>query len=1146
LFCYDIGDAETFFGRDVEIAECMRRLETAGMLAVVGPSGSGKSSLIRAGVAAALAGEGRRPFVVTAGSRPTIVLTDTPSTDTVLIVDQFEEVFTLCTDLEERDRFFAGLVVEASSCPVVISLRADHLGGVAQYPEIARLVERGLYLLGPMDEAGLRAAITGPAESAGLLLEPGLVDLLVREVEGRPGALPLLSHALRRTWERREGRTLTVAGYQATGGIRGSVAQSAEQLYESLTARQQELLRQVLLRLVSAANQGDPVRTRVLRRLLLTDPEREDIVERLVAARLVTADGETVQIAHESLARAWPRLVGWLEEDVEGQRILRHLSASADAWDGMGRPDSELYRGARLTRTLDWRRTAGPDLTATESAFIDAGVAVRDGQEWAAEQQARQQVRTRRRTRVLVTGVAGLLIVALVAGLVAMRQQQQREAADLAAVVAEASRVDEASHNAPDVVQALLLALEANRRHDSPETRAVLADLLSGQHALIRSLSVPNPVQSLAVSPDGATLMVGEGDRGIDTYSTDTYGQTDHSDLPGWVMNYRADGHQLLFAGTGQNGLTASGNSLPAAVTVALSSRLDFLQLILNGDHVSAGDAAYSGNDSRIAAYGYGLDGGNVTGQQSIVDSAVAVWDTTAPQTPIMTLRPMPSFAVALSPDGRTLYVGTQRPALTAISVPDGRVLNSIPLLAGTPLLPKPADVSSIWDALSDTIEVSPDGKTLAVAEGNDVVLYDAATLSELRRLRRHSDLVRSLRFSPDGTMLATGSDDHTARVWNVALGAEIYELTGHTDAVLAVAFAPDGGTLDTGGLDRHVLVWDLTGRRQFATRIVDEAPPDTHIGVAVPAPDGRTVVDAGSSASEKLRFLDVATGQPGAAIIDSGADPLATWLPDDARVLTVAGRDLHLWDGQAGQIVADGTVAGSGITALAATADGAFAVVGERDGSVRRVETRALAAAGRRVRLDHAVTAVAPGAGATAVALLDDKSYAVVDLADGTVLRQGSLGIKPSAAAISPDGHRLAVGGSTGEVGMLDLDSQEWITAPAVAHRQFVDSISFAADGATFVTASYDGGVRLWDGTNGAQVAGVRVGEKPSSAAAVLPPDGQAAIIATSDGAVYRLPTGFDQWRDFACTVAGRNLTTVEWQTVFGNEPHRDTCAAG
>ena len=216
LFCYDVDDAETFFGRDAEVAECVRRLESVGMLAVVGPSGSGKSSLVRAGVAAALVRAGRHPFVVTAGSRPTALLTDTPpedSADTVLVVDQFEEVFTLCTDPEERIRFFAGLVAEANSCPVVISLGADRLGALAGYPDIARLVERGLYLLGPMDEAGLRAAITGPAQWAGLLLEPGLVDLLVREVEGQPGALPLLSHALRRTWERREGRTLTVAGY---------------------------------------------------------------------------------------------------------------------------------------------------------------------------------------------------------------------------------------------------------------------------------------------------------------------------------------------------------------------------------------------------------------------------------------------------------------------------------------------------------------------------------------------------------------------------------------------------------------------------------------------------------------------------------------------------------------------------------------------------------------------------------------------------------------------------------------------------------------------------------------------------------------------------------------------------------------------
>ena len=254
--------------------------------------------------------------------------------------------------------------------------------------------------------------------------------------------------------------------------------------------------------------------------------------------------------------------------------------------------------------------------------------------------------------------------------------------------------------------------------------------------------------------------------------------------------------------------------------------------------------------------------------------------------------------------------------------------------------------MDSIWDALSDTIEVSPDGKTLAVAEVNDVVLYDAATLTELRRLRGHSDLVRSLRFSPDGTMLATGSADHTARVWDVALGAEIHQLTGHTDAVLAVAFSPDGGTLYTGGLDRHVLVWDLTGRRQLATRIVDPAPPDTHIGVAVPSPDGRTVVYAGSRDRRETpipRRRHRASRAPRSPI--AGADPLAAWLPDDTHVVTVAGRDLRVWDRRTSQIVADQTVAASDITALAATPDGGFVVVGERDGSVERVETRALPA---------------------------------------------------------------------------------------------------------------------------------------------------------------------------------------------------------
>ena len=634
LLCYDIGDADMFFGRDIEIADCMRRLQGVRLLAIVGPSGSGKSSLVRAGIAAALERTGRRPFVVTAGSRPTSVLTDAPSVDTVLIVDQFEEVFTHCTT-QERERFFAGLVAEAAGCPVVISMRADHLGALAAYPDIARLIERGLYLLGPMDEDGLRAAITGPADSAGMLLEPGLVDLLIREVDGQPGALPLLSHALRRTWERREGRTLTVEGYRATGGIRGSVAQSAEQLYESLTESERLVLRQVLLRLVSATDEGDPVRTRVNRRVLSTDPEREHIIDRLVSARLVTADQETIQIAHEALVRAWPRLSNWLDDDVEGLRILRHLTAAADAWQGMGEPDSELYRGTRLSKALGWRSTTQPDLTLTEIAFLDRSAAVRDMEQAVAEERQRHQARARRRTRLLVTGVAALLVAVLVAGLLVVRQQEQREAADLATAIAEAGRLDDAARNAPDVGRALLLAVEAHKLHDSADTRAVLADLLAHHAALIRSVTVPGPVQALAVSPDGSTLLVGAGNNGISTYSTGSLNEVSaNTVMPGWTMEYRNDGQQLLLAGRGTRGLGEGPDDLSAALTDRGISVLRNLQVDgIAGGYNYAKDAAYSADGRMVAVAAMGYDE-----FAKPVDSAVLVWEATAPDQPILRL----------------------------------------------------------------------------------------------------------------------------------------------------------------------------------------------------------------------------------------------------------------------------------------------------------------------------------------------------------------------------------------------------------------------------------------------------------------------------------------------------------------------------
>jgi hypothetical protein len=274
----------------------------------------------------------------------------------------------------------------------------------------------------------------------------------------------------------------------------------------------------------------------------------------------------------------------------------------------MGEPDSELYRGARLTTALEWRSTSPPDLTSTEAAFLDRSAAVRDAERTAATLQQRNQARAHRRTRLLVTGVAALLVAVLVTGLLVVRQQGQREAADLAATIAEASRVDDA-RNTPDVDLALLLAVEAHNLHDSADTRAVLADQLSACPALIRSMALPSPVHGLAVSPDGGTVLVGSGDRGTASYGTGTLNQTAAYPLvPGWTMDYRPDGQQLLLAGRGYRGMGEDFDELSAALADPEITMMQRLHIDgLASTYQWAVDSQYSADGRFVVVGGIGL-----------------------------------------------------------------------------------------------------------------------------------------------------------------------------------------------------------------------------------------------------------------------------------------------------------------------------------------------------------------------------------------------------------------------------------------------------------------------------------------------------------------------------------------------------------
>ena len=397
---YDARDQDAFFGRSAEIAEGLARLERHPLLVLTGPSGSGKSSLMLAGLAPALVRRGRAVVAFTPGVDPAVAMSTArvgvPG-DPILLIDQFEETFTLAGPASDPVGWLAELASYAESrSPVAVTLRADQMAHLTVSPDFARMAGQGVLLVAPLQGQALREAIEEPARRAGLRLEHGLVDLLIRDAEGQPGALPLLSHALVETWQRRDGGLLTVEGYVDSGGLRGAVAASADRLYESLSDAERVQLRRVMLRMVSLSDAGEPVRSRLPAAAVADDPARLRVLERLARARLVTTDQKSYELAHEALARAWPRLRSWLDESVEEQQLVRHLAASAAGWDALGRPDSELYRGARLQGATEWLSGEDADPTPLEREFLATSQARADDASLAKERQIRHERRQNR------------------------------------------------------------------------------------------------------------------------------------------------------------------------------------------------------------------------------------------------------------------------------------------------------------------------------------------------------------------------------------------------------------------------------------------------------------------------------------------------------------------------------------------------------------------------------------------------------------------------------------------------------------------------------------------------------------------------------------------------------------------------------
>ncbi|NUM47832.1 MAG: SUMF1/EgtB/PvdO family nonheme iron enzyme [Anaerolineales bacterium] len=425
MLYFDVQDAPLFFGRETLTEELAQRLSQDGsnFLAIVGASGSGKSSLARAGLIPAIMAKypGWIYRVITPTTHPLQELAVTLTADVesvtaattliddlaadprsldigtsrflkrqnaphmLLVVDQFEELFTACKDLSERKAFIDNLLkavgvhqnsesTETSKVSIVLTLRADFYHHCAQYDNLRAALEIYQAYIGPMTTADLRLAIEAPARQNGWDFEPELVDVMLHDVNDEPGALPLLSHALLETWQRRKGRTLTLAGYHAAGGVRGAISQTADRVYSALPVDSQTIARDIFLRLTELGEGTQDTRRRASLDELISDPtHRTDVdavLKTLTDARLITTEKDTAEVTHEALIREWPALREWLDENREGLRLHRHLTETAKEWHELGQDQGELYRGLRLSQALEWVENDKPILNEFEQEFL--------------------------------------------------------------------------------------------------------------------------------------------------------------------------------------------------------------------------------------------------------------------------------------------------------------------------------------------------------------------------------------------------------------------------------------------------------------------------------------------------------------------------------------------------------------------------------------------------------------------------------------------------------------------------------------------------------------------------------------------------------------------------------------------------------
>jgi WD40 repeat protein/transcriptional regulator with XRE-family HTH domain len=1192
---FDETDADLFVGREALTAKLTERLfsltssgsaDETRFLAVIGASGSGKSSLARAGLVPALRWDKKSAdwliHILTPTAHPLESLAGSllPKNESVaaiasfmddlardprslqifakrelrgnnntrllLIIDQFEELFALCRSEEERGSFIGNLLSAASEADgpviVVITLRADFYAHCANYIQLREALAKNQEYIGAMNRDELRRAIEEPAGRGHWDFEPGLVDLLLHEAGQEPGALPLLSHALMETWQKRRGRTMTLSGYISSGGIRGAIAETAEAVFaDQFTREQQQIARRIFLRLTELGDEtstGD-TRRRARPDELILKPEEmhvtQTVLKVLADARLIAIDKDSVEVAHEALIREWPTLRNWLEDNREGLRLHRQLTEAAQEWEAMGRVPELLHRGTRLSKAQEWAETYREEMNELERDFLQASLAQLQQEEAEREaqrqreleaarklaesekQRAEEQTRFADQMSKRAVYLMGAFIIALLMAFTALYFGSQARQTALTAQndrrIATARELAAASLNNLDAdpERSILLALQS-----VSTTRAVDGTVLPESLEALHRAIITSPIRmtlgghgtsvlSAAYSPDGRQLA-----------SIDNTGTVIISDVMNGEELFRLPGEtkpgdlvtaqRIAYSPDGK--LLAACDSNLIKVYDPVSGEIIFK---FSGHRANTTTVSFDRSGTQIASGGE--------------DGSILIWDmgtgTSVAEWPGHTDA---VEGLTFSPDGKWLITASSDATMKIWDASTGELLRDFPEFTGVvesvtfspdgEMFAFTDGSIHIWrlgskdDAVSINQEIlnipgaafvkfSPDGQRLAAVNGNEIKVWDAFTGRELLTLFGHTGWGMGLDFSPDGRQLASTSLDGTVKIWSLMPGRESVTvaspLTGYGTRVV---YNPTGWEFATNGGDGSATIWNaetgvprlrLAGHNLEVLNVTFSADGTRF---ATGSLDGRIIVWDAPSGEELLTLPGHEFG-----VRDIAFSP-------DGRLLASGGFDGagRVWDLDTGTLLFEITEHMGLVLGVAFSPDGRRIATSSTDGTAKIWDA---------------------GTGELLFTLSGHHTSGIPDI------------------AFNPDGGKIATGSSDGTAIIWDSVTAVPILT-LIGHSAGIQSVAFNADGTMLATGSEDNTAKVWDVATGSEILSLPGSGGGVKGVAFDPTTGDGQLVVSSgDGVVRVFLLQIDELLTLAQSRVTRPLTTEECKKYL----HTDQC---